>query len=232
MRPHPGLAHRRDRQGTGTSTGSTATSTAWPASTTKCLKGREKGAASPSRSRTCPTGALTVFANGEVALTIVPIEAGKIFHVIPTIDAIRDELPTEGPLAAHVTGFPGITADYNGAIKDADFKLLGATVILVLFLLILVYRSPVLALVPLIVVGVAYMITTGIIYLLNQGVGLAVDSSSTSLLLVLMFGAGTDYCLLLVSRYGARAPAARSPHRKPFCDRRSPKPHRRWWRAA
>ena len=145
-----------------------------------------------------------VSANGEVALTIVPIEAGKIFHVIPTIDAIRDELPTEGPLEAHVTGFPGITADYNGAIKDADFKLLGATVVLVLFLLILVYRSPVLALVPLIVVGVAYMVTSGIIYLLNQGTGLAVDSSSTSLLLVLMFGAGTDYCLLLVSRYGAR----------------------------
>ena len=103
-----------------------------------------------------------------------------------------------------MTGFPGITADYNGAIKDADFKLLGATVVLVLFLLILVYRSPVLALVPLIVVGVAYMVTSGIIYLLNQGTGLAVDSSSTSLLLVLMFGAGTDYCLLLVSRYGAR----------------------------
>ncbi len=115
-----------------------------------------------------PLTANLVSANGEVALTIVPIEAGKIFHVIPTIDAIRDELPTEGPLEAHVTGFPGITADYNGAIKDADFKLLGATVVLVLFLLILVYRSPVLALVPLIVVGVAYMVTTGIIYLLNQ----------------------------------------------------------------
>jgi RND superfamily putative drug exporter len=145
-----------------------------------------------------------VSANGEVAITIVPIEAGKVFHVIPTIDAIRDRLPTGGPLEAHVTGFPGITADYNGAIKDADFKLLGATVVLVLLLLIAVYRSPILALVPLIVVGVAYSIVTGIVYLLNRGTGLAVDSSSTSLLLVLMFGAGTDYCLLLVSRYGAR----------------------------
>jgi RND superfamily putative drug exporter len=151
-----------------------------------------------------PLNADLISTNGEVALTIVPIEAGKIFHVIPTIDAIRDELPTDGSLEAHVTGFPAITADYNGAIKDADFKLLGATVVLVLLLLIAVYRSPVLALVPLIVVGVAYMITTGIVYLLNRGTGLAVDSSSTSLLLVLMFGAGTDYCLLLVSRYGAR----------------------------
>jgi RND superfamily putative drug exporter len=151
-----------------------------------------------------PLTANLVSANGEVALTIVPIEAGKVFHVIPTIDAIREELPPSGPLEAHVTGFPGITADYNGAIKDADFKLLGATVVLVLLLLIAVYRSPILALVPLIVVGVAYTIVTGIVYLLNRGTGLAVDSSSTSLLLVLMFGAGTDYCLLLVSRYGAR----------------------------
>jgi RND superfamily putative drug exporter len=151
-----------------------------------------------------PATADLVSANGEVALTVVPIEVGKIFHVIPTVDAIRDELPKSGPLEAHVTGFPGITADYNGAIKDADFKLLGATVVLVLLLLIAVYRSPVLALVPLIVVGVAYTIVTGIVYLLNRGTGLAVDSSSTSLLLVLMFGAGTDYCLLLVSRYGAR----------------------------
>ena len=153
---------------------------------------------------TQPSTANLVSANGEVAITIVPIEAGKIFHVIPTIDAIRAELPKNKPLEAHVTGFPGITADYNGAIKDADFKLLGATVVLVLLLLIAVYRSPILALVPLIVVGVAYSIVTGIVYLLNRGIGLAVDSSSTSLLLVLMFGAGTDYCLLLVSRYGAR----------------------------
>ncbi|HMJ00131.1 MAG TPA: MMPL family transporter [Gaiellaceae bacterium] len=151
-----------------------------------------------------PSTANLVSANGEVAITIVPIKAGKIFHVIPTVDAIRSKLPTSGPLEAHVTGFPGITADYNGAIKDADFKLLGATVVLVLLLLIAVYRSPILALVPLIVVGVAYSIVTGIVYLLNRGTGLAVDSSSTSLLLVLMFGAGTDYCLLLVSRYGAR----------------------------
>jgi RND superfamily putative drug exporter len=154
-----------------------------------------------------PKSALTanlVSTNGEVAITVVPIEVGKIFHVIPTVDAIRNEIPKSGPLEAHVTGFPGITADYNGAIKDADFKLLGATVVLVLLLLIAVYRSPILALVPLIVVGVAYSIVTGIVYLLNRGTGLAVDSSSTSLLLVLMFGAGTDYCLLLVSRYGAR----------------------------
>lgn len=140
----------------------------------------------------------------DVAFTIVPIEVGEILHVTPTIEAIRERVGGDGALEAHVTGFPGITSDYNTAIKEADFKLLGATVVLVLILLMGVYRSPLLALVPLIVVGISYSIVTGIVYLLNQSMGLAVDSSSSALLAVLMFGAGTDYCLLLVSRYGAR----------------------------
>ncbi|MEP6910447.1 MAG: MMPL family transporter [Actinomycetota bacterium] len=145
-----------------------------------------------------------VSSNGEVAFTIVPIEAGKVFHVLPTIDAIRAQVASEQPLETHVTGWPALVADYNSAIKEADFKLLGATIVLVLVLLIAVYRSPILALVPLITVGMAFSVANGIVYLLNRGTGLPVDSSSTSLMLVLMFGAGTDYCLLLVSRYGAR----------------------------
>lgn len=149
-------------------------------------------------------GSPLVSANGEVAFTIVPVEAGKVFHVTPTVEAIRDRINPKPPLEAHVTGWPGITADYNSAIKEADFKLLGATIALVLILLIAVYRSPILALVPLVVVGVAFSVANGIVYLLNRGIGLPVDTSSTSLVLVLMFGAGTDYCLLLVSRYGAR----------------------------
>ena len=142
--------------------------------------------------------------DGEVAFTIVPIRVDGIFHVTPTIEEMRERIEAEPPLDVHVTGWSGITADYNSAIKEADIKLFGATVALVLILLIAVYRSPVLAFVPLLVVGVAFSVANGIIYLLNQGIGLPVDTSSNSLLVVLMFGAGTDYCLLLVSRYGDR----------------------------
>ena len=142
--------------------------------------------------------------DGEVAFTIVPIRVDEIFHVTPTIEEMRERIEAEPPLEAYVTGWSGITADYNSAIKEADLKLFGATVALVLILLIAVYRSPILALVPLLVVGIAFSVANGIIYLLNQGIGLPVDTSSNSLLLVLMFGAGTDYCLLLVSRYGDR----------------------------
>jgi RND superfamily putative drug exporter len=140
--------------------------------------------------------------DGEVAITIVPLRAGgKVFRVTPTIEELRDHVLREGPLETHVTGNPALISDYNTAIKEADAKLLLATVALVLVLLIAVYRSPILALIPLLVVGLAYAVVIGIVYVLNRAAGLAVDSASSSLLLVLMFGAGTDYCLLFVSRY-------------------------------
>ena len=69
-----------------------------------------------------------------------------------------------------------------------------------LALLLAIYRSPILALVPLVTVIVAYSIASGVIKILADA-GMHVTSISTSLLLVLMFGAGTDYCLLLVARY-------------------------------
>ena len=78
-----------------------------------------------------------------------------------------------------------------------------------LLLLLAVYRSPILALLPLVVVVVAYSVASGVIYLLAEA-GLPVDSTSTSLLLVLMFGAGTDYCLLLVARYRANLRAGKN----------------------
>src|SRR6187397_2934339 len=119
--------------------------------------------------------------NGDVAFTVVPLEVPEVFRVTPTVEALRDRTSGGAGLETHVTGFPAIVSDYNTAIKDADVKLLGATVLLVLGLLIAVYRSPILALIPLVVVGIAYAIALGAVYLLNEGFGLPVDNSSTSL---------------------------------------------------
>jgi RND superfamily putative drug exporter len=136
----------------------------------------------------------------DVAVTVLALESETVFRVTPTIEELRKlERPDDG-LELHVTGSPALLSDFNGAVKEADVKLLLATGALVLLLLLAVYRSPILALVPLTVVGLAYSVAAGVIYLLAKG-GLPVDSTSTSLLLVLMFGAGTDYCLLLVARY-------------------------------
>ena len=142
-----------------------------------------------------------VSADGSVAFTIVPLVAGEVFHVRGTLEELRALDDADDGLTLNVTGFPALVSDGNTIIQEADAKLLAMTALLVLVLLLIVYRSPLLALVPLFVVGVAYMVASGIIYLLHRQIDLPIDNTSTSILLVLMFGAGTDYCLLLVSRY-------------------------------
>ena len=69
-----------------------------------------------------------------------------------------------------------------------------------LVLLGAIYRAPLIALIPIVVVVLAYSVASGFIYLYAES-GETVNSNSTSILVVLMFGVGTDYCLLLVSRY-------------------------------
>ncbi len=139
-------------------------------------------------------------ADGAVAFTIVPLTAKTPYRATPSIDALREIATSDGALEVHVTGTPAFTSDFDTAVKSADGKLLLATGTLVLVLLLAVYRSVKLALVPLTNVAVAFMVATGVIYALARN-GLTVDSTATSLLPVLMFGAGTDYCLLLVARY-------------------------------
>jgi RND superfamily putative drug exporter len=99
-----------------------------------------------------------------------------------------------------LTGDLGFGADAEEVFGELDTKLLAATVILVLVLLGAIYRALLVALTPLIVVFFAYTVAQGFIYLLAKG-GATVSSNSTSILIVLLFGVGTDYCLLLVSRY-------------------------------
>jgi RND superfamily putative drug exporter len=150
-----------------------------------------------------------VSAPGDVAVTVLSLSSEGIFRVRPTIEELRAFPEPGGGLERHVTGTPALLSDFNSAIKGADTTLLLATGLLVLLLLLAVYRSPLLALLPLVVVVVAYSIASGVIYLLARA-GLPVDSTSTSLLLVLMFGAGTDYCLLLVARYRANLRAGKN----------------------
>jgi putative drug exporter of the RND superfamily len=142
--------------------------------------------------------------NGQTAITVVPLHSGKTINTTPSVEALRGIARDRPPgVQTFVTGWAAVQSDYNSAIKEADAKLLLATGALVLLLLLAVYRAPLLALLPLIVVGTAYAIAAGVLYLLARAVDLPVDSTSTSLVLVLMFGAGTDYCLLLVARYRA-----------------------------
>jgi RND superfamily putative drug exporter len=85
--------------------------------------------------------------------------------------------------------------------SSIDGTLLMVTVSVVALLLMLTYRSPFLWLVPLVGVGIASMTATAIVYGLVQWFGLSVNTMSSSVMTILVFGAGTDYALLLVARY-------------------------------
>jgi putative drug exporter of the RND superfamily len=104
-------------------------------------------------------------------------------------------------LSFHVTGPGGYGADQAEAFAGIDGVLLYSALVVVIVLLLITYRSPVLWLLPVISVGGALMAAQGVVYLLAKNAGLTVNAQSAGILTVLVFGAGTDYALLLVARY-------------------------------
>jgi putative drug exporter of the RND superfamily len=146
----------------------------------------------------------------------VPARDGKALQVIAPIkidtagwekiaDVVNDVKQTIGPgangLAVYVTGPAGSAADSAKAFEGIDSALLYTTLIVVTIILLITYRSPVLWLLPIITAGVALTTAQAVIYLLGKNAGLVVNAQSAGILTVLVFGAGTDYALLLVARY-------------------------------
>jgi RND superfamily putative drug exporter len=137
--------------------------------------------------------------SGDAAYTVVTVPL-DFDRVGDWGNETRDLVAGGGGLEVFVTGDLGLFADFEEVFGEIDTRLLLATVALVLVLLGLIYRAPLIALVPIVVVAFSYQIATGFIYLYADA-GNSVNSNATSILVVLMFGVGTDYCLLLVSRY-------------------------------
>jgi len=104
-------------------------------------------------------------------------------------------------LASYVTGPLGASADSSKMFKGIDSTLLYATLMVVIVILLITYRSPVLWVLPVISAVVALITAQAVIYLLAAHAGLTVNAMSVGILYVLVFGASTDYALLLVARY-------------------------------
>ena len=104
-------------------------------------------------------------------------------------------------LASHITGPLGNAADSSKVFKGIDSTLLYSALAVVIVILLITYRSPVLWLLPVISSGVALITAQAVIYLLAAHAGLTVNAQSAGILDVLVFGASTDYALLLVARY-------------------------------
>jgi RND superfamily putative drug exporter len=142
--------------------------------------------------------------DGQAALVVLPLDGAEAeADIEATATGIRTDASEGLPdgLTALLTGPVGFQADITNAFAGADFRLLLVTVIVVAVLLIVTYRSPVLWIVPLAVVGLADGLARVVVTSLAEPLGITIDASIGGILSVLVFGAGTNYALLLVARY-------------------------------
>jgi len=107
-------------------------------------------------------------------------------------------------LEAGLTGPVAIQADTSDTIAATAKIVAIATVVLIVVLLGLVFRSPLAALLPIAVIGLVYLLSTAVVALLAQGGVFRVDPQLGPLLIVVLFGIGTDYILFLLFRYRER----------------------------
>ena len=140
--------------------------------------------------------------DGKAALLTLTITGdGESDTLLDPVNALRDEVSDPGGgLEAKVTGPGGFAADQIKVFESINGTLFAAAFSLVFVLLILIYRSPIFLFIPLIAVVFAELSARAVGYGLSE-LGVTINGQSSSILSVLVLGAGTDYALLLVSRY-------------------------------
>jgi RND superfamily putative drug exporter len=161
-----------------------------------------------------PDQVISVFPSqdGEAILANVPLDGNSIAEVLPNdepvlpsiVEALREDikpLAEANGVTEYVTGPGGLLGDLFGAFGTLDSTLLLTTLAVVAVILIVVYRSPVLWIIPLLSSLFALSTAGGIVYLLAKRDIIDVDGQSQGILSVLVIGAATDYALLLIARY-------------------------------
>ena len=142
--------------------------------------------------------------DGKAALQVVPlIQTDSLSLINERVSSIRaaaaKDLP--GSMKSFVTGPEGFANDLAHVFDGADFKLLITTGLVVMLLLLITYRSPILWLIPLFVVACEADAAGQVARVVSNWFGITPDASVNGILSVLVFGVGTDYALLLISRY-------------------------------
>jgi putative drug exporter of the RND superfamily len=141
--------------------------------------------------------------DGQALQLVIPVKMATADQpkVVDRADAMERIAKDGGTgLSVHLTGPIGFAADNTRAFLGIDTTLLFATVSVVIVLLLIIYRSPILWVLPVFTTVVAITAAQAVIYLLAKN-GLVVTAQSSGIMLVLVFGASTDYALLLMSRY-------------------------------
>ncbi|MCM1975134.1 MMPL family transporter [Streptomyces sp. NPDC002812] len=141
--------------------------------------------------------------DGKAIQTVVQVKKDKSgWEGIGTVVDAMTEVGKKNAdgLGFHVAGPSGYAADSIKAFSGGG-ALTTITALVVVAILLLTYRSPLLPLLPLLTVGVALVTSEAVIYVLAKNAGLVVNKQTSFILTVLVFGAATDYALLLISRY-------------------------------
>ena len=144
----------------------------------------------------------TLSQDGTTALVAVPLKTtGEAEILTDDVDKVREVAEGAPPgLQVEVTGAAGFAGDAVDVFESINGTLLLGTAMLVFVLLILIYRSPIFWFIPFFAVIVAEVSSRGLGYVLSE-LGVTVTGQSSAILTVLVFGAGTDYALLIVARY-------------------------------
>ncbi|MEV5029059.1 MMPL family transporter [Paenibacillus sp. LPE1-1-1.1] len=135
-------------------------------------------------------------------------------QVLTTLEAIRENWERFGTaeVRLELTGPAAIAADTLTLFRNADMVLMFSTVILILILLIVIYRSPLLAIIPLAAAGLVYAVVDRLIGLAGKAGLFVIDKQSLSIMMILLFAVITDYCLFVFSRYREELLQAESKH--------------------
>ncbi len=144
---------------------------------------------------------VTVLLSEDKTTDALPNGESPVLAVVESLSEAATEATEPVGLESYITGPAGLLADLVSVFGAIDGTLLLATALVVTFILILVYRSPFLWVIPLVSAGFALSLASAVVYLLATNDVLSLNGQSQGILTVLVFGAGTDYALLTVSRY-------------------------------
>ncbi|UJA21694.1 MMPL family transporter [Thermoleophilia bacterium SCSIO 60948] len=160
------------------------------------------------RVRGVQTGPEQLSPDRRVQLVAVALEGlpsdDPVAEAVDRLRAAGDEALAGSGLQAGVTGDAAILKDTRESYRDAEGIVGIATVVLIIALLGAIYRSPLAALMPIVSIGLVYATATSLIALVADVAGFEVSPELTSLLIVVLFGIGTDYLLFFFFRFRER----------------------------
>lgn len=153
-----------------------------------------------------PEESRSIFLAEDKSVLVIPLflvkglESSEMSEVLSKLEQLSNELIGNSEITLFVSGPAGIASDATGIFANANITLILISIALIFVLLIVIYRSPMLAILPLVAAGIVYQVVDRTLGLAGQA-GLEIEAQSLSIMSILLFAALTDYALFIVSRF-------------------------------